>query len=66
MRYEMSEKHKLESGFMFVFLNPNVMKCTPFIAFDNPARDDNCMNHQGKKTEFWEIFIKTLQFLRKI
>jgi hypothetical protein len=62
----MSEKHKLESGFMFVFLNPSVMKCAPFTASGNPARDDSCMSHQGKKTEIWDIFIKMLRFLMAI
>jgi len=63
LRYEMSEKHKLESGIMFVFLKPKVMKCTPFTASSNPARDDSYMSHQGKRTEFWDIFvIKMLRF----
>ena len=67
LRYEMSEKRKLESGFMFVFLNPNVMKCTPFTASSNPARDDSYMSHQGKRTEFWDNFvIKILHFLEEL
>jgi hypothetical protein len=61
--YEMSEKHKLESGFMFIFLNLKVMKCKPLTASSNPARDESCMSHQGKRTEFWDRFIKILRVL---
>jgi hypothetical protein len=63
LRYEMSEKHKLESGFMFIFLTPNVMKCNPLTASNNPARDDSCMSHQRKRTEFWERFMKMLRVM---
>ena len=41
LRYEMSEKHKQQSAFMFVFLNPEVMKCTQFTASSNQARHDS-------------------------
>jgi hypothetical protein len=59
----MSEKHKLESGFMLVFPDPKVMKCTPFTASSNPARYDSCMSRHGKRTEFWDIFVTKMATL---